>query len=63
MYIWADCMPPMKVANDYFVFNLPNIFAANYLDNWKCIAVLKGVGNPTELLGSSVPSGLLSTYT
>ena len=37
-----------------------NIFSANYLDNWKRIAVLKGDGNPAEVIGSSVPSGLMS---
>ncbi|CAB4021000.1 nucleoporin seh1 isoform X2, partial [Paramuricea clavata] len=37
------------------------LWKANYLDNWKCIAVLKGDGNPAEILGSSVPSGLMST--
>ncbi|XP_028392467.1 nucleoporin SEH1-like [Dendronephthya gigantea] len=37
------------------------LWKANYLDNWKCIAVLKGDGNPAEILGSSVPSGMMST--
>ncbi|XP_046842687.1 nucleoporin SEH1-like isoform X2 [Xenia sp. Carnegie-2017] len=33
------------------------LWKANYLDNWKCIGVLKGNGSPAEVLGSSVPTG------
>lgn len=32
------------------------LWKANYLDNWKCISVLKGDGNLAQFLGSSVPN-------
>lgn len=33
---------------------MPVLFSANYLDNWKCIAVLRGDGTPGPMNGPNM---------
>ncbi len=40
-----------------YIFLVFNVYAANYLDNWKCIAVLKGDGSSVQDKLSQQASG------